>query len=1095
MRSVGGDAGVERRVVTVLFCDLVGSTADAEGVDPEDVRSRLDVLHRMLARILVTHGGTVQKFAGDAAMAVFGAPVAHEDDAERAVRAGLAILDEASRLNTTDASMRLHLRIGINTGETVIDNATDPARGAAFVFGDVVNTAARIQSSADVDTVAVGEATFRATARVFDFTAREPFMAKGKSEPVPTWRVEGARARLGVDVVRDLSSPLVGRDSEAALLFEALDRCARNRVTQLVTLVGEPGVGKSRLVAELLAYVESRPELVAWRQGRCLPYGEGITYWALGEIVKAQAGIDDTDDAEVAAAKLRATLPATGDSELTLARLLPLIGIESGVSAAREESFRAWSAYFESVADTGPLVLVFEDIHWADDSLLAFIEYLAASPNSAPLLLVCTGRPELLDEHPGWGAGSVSAATLRLSPLTDDETAELVMALLDGVELPSNARLAILERAGGNPLYAEEFVRMLRDRGLLENDGRLGDNAAIPLPDGVHALIAARLDVTTAAQKELLQTAAVIGKVFGPDAVAALLGRPVDELQADLDVLVRKEFIRPQRRTIGAGDFDYSFWHVLIRDVAYSALPRAHRARLHAALLEWTEQTTADRLEDAAEILAHHAQEARSLALALHDDDLASTMSEAARRWNLLAGERAFGLDTQAAVRYFGAAFGLTPNSHPDRLLTTACYGSSLFDAGRLEDAVEVLEPLFTAVDADPYRMDDHRLVESILDLSNADRMLGRYNRLAEHDALLDRAHRLLPDGPAQTFLASVLASTALMVGTDEAIARAISQADATSEVAGRHGWSGRFSDVTASVGRAILGEKEAYEQLAPLADRARRSERPTFAAFSYGWQALADHHWQGSRTTLARLDEGLRYATERGLNLFRILGDHRLLERLQSGDFAGAQRDALELDSFDAHVTEGSGAPWLALEVGESPLGAETELRRVADDPDTPTAWRASCLLLLARGARARGDDSRAREDLGRIDIAALLGDRWMVEWIPMLGRLLLAMGDGDRLHDGLAHARQYTPLDMLNHATLAAQVAEVERRLVEAAGAYDQLSRDWAAHGYHLEAAYALAGKGRCLEASGDPSGPHITREAEGRFADMGALGLGRW
>lgn len=1086
---------VERKVVSVLFCDLVGSTAAAEGADPEDVRARLAGLHRMLARILEGHGGTVEKFAGDAVLAVFGAPVAHEDDTERAIRAGLAILDEAARINARDASAGLHLRVGVNTGETVVDHSADPARGVAFVFGDVVNTAARIQASADVDGIAVGESAFHATERVFDFEAREPFMAKGKRELIPTWRVLRARSRLGVDIIRDLSTPLIGRDDDVRLLRGAFEKSVRDRVAQLITVVGEPGVGKSRLVAELLAHVEERPDLVAWRQGRCLPYGEGITYWALGEIVKAHAGIDESDDAEVAAAKLRDTVRAVGDADAVIDRLLPLIGIDSGVAAAREESFRAWLTYIESFASTGPLVLVFEDVHWADDSLLAFIEHLAEWVQDVPVLIVCTARPELLAEHPSWGAGSVSGTTLRLSRLSQEQTAELVAALLDGIELPHVTRLAILERAGGNPLYAEEFVRMLRDRGLLVEGAILGEGSDVPLPQGVHALIAARLDVTTPLQKELLLAASVVGKVFSPEAIAGLLARSVGDLEADLHALTRKEFIRPQRRTIGEGGFDYSFWHVLIRDVAYASLPRAHRASLHAALVGWTERTASDRLEDAAEILAYHAEEARQLAVALGDADLASEMSESARRWHLLAGERAFGLDTQAAVRHLAAAWELTPEGHPDRLPTRARYGSALFDARRMEEAVEVLAPVFEAVDANLELADDQRVAESVMDLYNASMLLGRFASMEGLEPFLERAYAFLPEGKSRSFVAGARSSGFLLAGPEADVRRAIVEADAAWDVARRRGWPARFADVTATIGRALLGDHEAYARLEATAERARRLERPTFVAFSYGWQALADRHWSGPGAAIQRLDDGLRYADERGLNAFIALGAGRLIEHLTSGSIAKAQEDAATLSSLGfAAAATASERLWLALEMGEASPEAESALRTLADDPDTPRIWLTSSLILLARTALTCGDADQARLLLEQVDIEALLGDRWSPESVPVLGRALLAVADADRLRTAREHARRFTPLDALIRGTLEAQVHEVEHRFGEAAEAYDVMAGQWADFGYHLEAAYAMLGCGRCLSAARDHRGEGVTERAERRFAEMGALGLGK-
>ena len=373
----------------------------------------------------------MEKFVGDAVMAVFGAPVAHEDDAERAVRAGLRILEAIAELNDADPALALQVRIGIDTGEAVVALGARPEEGEGIVTGDVVNTASRLQGAAPVDGIAVSEQTYRQTERVFDYEELEPGQVKGKTEPLALWRPLVARARFGSDVTRTHAAPLVGRELEKTLLVGTFERSVQQRSCQLVTIVGEPGVGKSRLCAELFGYIDERPELVTWRQGRCLPYGEGIAFWALGEIVKAECGILESDSPEEAEAKLERAVSADEPDRIWLAaRLAPLVGAPAE-PASQEESFTAWRRFLEALAAEGPTVLVVEDLHWADDALLSFLEHLADWSQGVPLLVLCTARPELQEAHPTWAAGLRNATTINLAPLTDEETARLIGSLLE----------------------------------------------------------------------------------------------------------------------------------------------------------------------------------------------------------------------------------------------------------------------------------------------------------------------------------------------------------------------------------------------------------------------------------------------------------------------------------------------------------------------------------------------------------------------------------------------------------------------------------------------------------------------------------------
>jgi class 3 adenylate cyclase len=644
----------ERKVVSVVFADLAGSTEQAERLDPEDVRAILSAYHAHLRGELERFGGTVEKFIGDAVMAVFGAPAAHEDDPERAVRAALAIRDWA-----LEEAEDLQVRIAVNTGEALVALDARAAHGEALVAGDVVNTAARLQTAAPLNGVLVDEQTYRATVDAIDYRATEPVEAKGKSEPIVVWEAVGARARIGAGARPASATPLVGRERELALLVQTLERVREERSPQLVTLVGVPGIGKSRLVAELAAFVEQDSELVAWREGRSLSYGDGVTFWALAEIVKAQAGILESDSVEQAEEKLRTAveqLAADPAEEQWLERhLRPLTGLAEDSSARADEVFAAWRRFLEAIADERPLVLVFEDLHWADDALLDFVDQLVDRVAAVPLLVLATARPELLQRRVGWGGGKPNAATISLSPLTETETAQLLDGLVDQPAVDDETREALLERAGGNPLYAEQYARVLLERGDFDE-----------LPETVQGIIAARLDALSEDEKLLLQDAAVLGQVFWLGAVEAVGGLARWQAEELLRALERKEFVRRGRTSSVASESEYAFRHLLIRDVAYGQIPRAVRSGKHRAAAGWIDSL--GRPEEQAELLAHHYLQALELAEAagLDSADLARPARAALRD----AGDRAAALyAVDAAERFYDAALRLSPENDADRAL------------------------------------------------------------------------------------------------------------------------------------------------------------------------------------------------------------------------------------------------------------------------------------------------------------------------------------------------------------------------------------------------------------------------------------------
>ncbi len=794
----------ERKVVSVLFCDLVGSTAQAEALDPEDVSRLLSRYHEHVRGELERYGGTVEKFIGDAVMALFGAPTAREDDPERAVRAALAIRDWA--LDEGD----LQVRIGITTGEALVRLGSHPERGESMASGDVVNTAARLQSAAPVDGILVDETTQRATAGRFDVEEAGPVEAKGKAEPIAVWAVRQARSRYGVDVRQHGGAALVGRTRELEAMLGALGRARDEPSVQLVTLVGVPGIGKSRIVWEVFRRLEQGPDLVRWRQGRSLPFGEGMSFWALGEMVKSHAGIFESDTAAEARSKLAAAIadvPLPADERPWVERhLQTLLGAAEGDTAggdARQEAFTAWRRFLEALAEERLLVLVFEDLHWADDGLLDFVDHLVDWARGVPIFVVCTARPELLERRPAWGGGALNAMTLALSALTENESAVLLGALLDRPVLAADTQKALLERAGGNPFYAEQYARLFRERGSVEDAA---------LPESVQGIIAARLDGLAEAEKRVLQDAAVIGKVFWAGALAAL-GAPagLDEL---LHSLERKDFVRSERRSSVAGERELAFRHALVRDVAYGQIPRGARSERHRLAAAWIEGL--GRPDDHADLIAHHHSAALEYARAVGDEspELIREALAALHR----AGERALSVyGFVAAARYYESALQLVEDTAPE--WSTLVFGQTVarFSSGEatLPELTAVADALLAAGAAEP-------AAEVLVMCTEAAWHVG------DHDASVEareRAMTLAEELGASRARAAVLAASArytMLAGHQE---RAVEIARSALPLVEELGLVDLEISLRNSLGgaRSSLGESEG---IAELQEAVRLAER-----------------------------------------------------------------------------------------------------------------------------------------------------------------------------------------------------------------------------------------------------------------------------
>jgi class 3 adenylate cyclase/tetratricopeptide (TPR) repeat protein len=799
-----GPGREERKVVTVLFADLVGFTARAERLDPEEVRALQAPYWERIRSELERYGGTVEKFIGDAVMALFGAPTAHEDDPERATRAALDIRDWAREEGA------LEVRIGITTGEALVALGARPEAGEGMASGDVVNTAARLQAAAPVNGVLVDETTYRATERAVSFEEADPVQAKGKSEPVPAFLAVEPRARFGVDVTEDVETPLVGRDRELDLLVDALARARSEREPQLVTLIGVPGIGKSRLVYELSRAVDADPDLIAWRQGRSLPYGEGVTFWSLGEMAKAQAGILETDAAEAAGEKLehavQAVLSDPSEAEWVARQLRPLIGLASGdelTGDRRIEAFAAWRRFFEAIAEQSALVLVFDDLQWADDGVLDFIDHLLEWSSGIPLLVVATARPELLERRAGWGGGKLNAATVQVGALSEADTARLLAALLEQAVLPAETQSALLARSGGNPLYAQEFVRMLADRGLLPTEGgswEIEANGGLPLPESIQGIIAARLDVLSTDEKELLQDAAVLGKVVWPGALARIAQRPRELVEELLHGLRRKDFLRHERRSSVGGETQFTFLHLLTRDVAYGQIPRANRADKHRLAAEWLESLPADRAEDRAEMIAYHYLSALELAGSAGQDT--GALTDSARLALREAGDRALSLNAfEAAIHFYESALELWPADDPDRARLLHRLLTGRFHGGGAESRA------FDEAGAALQSIGENELaaeVEALAAVAETNR--GEQATVWKH---LDRASALLADAPPSRSKAFVLHWSALTYSLAGRVDEALETGRDALEIAEALGLDHIRANVLSTIGitRSSIGD------------------------------------------------------------------------------------------------------------------------------------------------------------------------------------------------------------------------------------------------------------------------------------------------
>ncbi len=959
-----GRRATERRLVSVLFVDLVGFTRFAEDRDAEDVRDVLDRYYEAAAQAVQRHGGIVEKFIGDAVMAVWGTPAAHEDDAERAVRAALEVADQVTALGR-ELDLDLQARAAVATGEAAAD-ITAVAQG--MVTGDIVNTASRLQSAAQPGSVLVGEGTYRAASRAIAFEPMDPLSLKGKAEPVPAWRavrVVGERGGTGRGEAPE--PPFVGRDEELRLVKDLLHTTGREGRSRLLAVSGVAGVGKSRVVWELQKYVDGLTEDVYWHEGRCPAYGDGVSFWAFGEMVRTRAGIAETDDPETTRALLAASLadlvPGADERAWLEPRLGHLLGLSAAPPGDREELFGAWRRYVEHVAARGTTVLVFEDLQWADPGLLDFVESLLLWSRALPLLVVTLARPELADRRPTWGAGLRSSTVLHLDPLPETDVAAMVGGYLRG--LPPDGLTRIVTRAEGIPLYAVETVRMLADRGVLEQVaggyrvvGSL--EGELDMPETLHALVAARLDGLDERDRSLLQDAAVLGQTFTVAALGAVSGRPPDELDARLQSLVRRELLLQDRDPRSPERGHFGFVQSVLREVAYATLAKPARRALHQAAAQYF-ASLAD--EELAGVVATHYLEAyRAEPAAAQGEAVAAS----AREWLGRASARALSLGSpELALAYAEQALSLATDEDLPQLLRHAALAATT--SGDLHRAVDLVAEAVRAL-----RAEGDEAGAALLLVEVAGTFFGTSNGPLVESLVRSADERLRDtDGPVRARVTAMVSHLAFYSGRrDEALQRseeALVLAERFRDEAALRDAVGARAEALMYAGRHFESALLASARL-DLARRAGSATQQAQAAMALGVIVAEDD----PRASLDAFRESVDVSRRLGLRLYELLGHSNLAETaVDLGEWAEAD----EALAAGAEIRSEQGGPadegmvlsaaLLAAYRGDT--DAVEQLLAGVDIPDAALAglpMRTWFLRTTSSVRYAAGDDAGAYDD-----------------------------------------------------------------------------------------------------------------------------------
>ena len=1011
-----------RKTVSVVFTDLVGSTALGEQLDPESLRAVMARYFDTVSGVLERHGATVEKFIGDAVMAVFGVPVVREDDALRAVRAAVEVRDALERLNTElDCAhgVRLQTRTGINTGEVVV-GGVGSAHDQRLATGDAVNVAARLQQAAEPGDIVVGEHTHDAVRNAATLEALPPFAAKGKRESLRAWRLLTVQ-RDAPAIARSIGTPFVGRREERDQLRHAFDAALRERVCRLVTIVGTPGVGKSRLTREFVQAISHEARVLV---GRCLAYGQGMAYVPLVDVVRAVAG----DEPEPALARL---LQGTERGPVAARLIAGALG-GAGHAGSPEETAWAFRRLFEALAASRPLVLVIDDIHWAESALLDLLEYLVGFSSGVPILVVCLTRPELLETRPSWATSQPRTMLLALQPLTDGDAGRLIDGLRPERPLAPDVRRRVVDTAEGNPLFVEQMLAMLADH---------PEAAADAVPPTIHALLAARLDRLPSAERAVLQRAAVQGRQFQRGALAALLGPAADgSLGATLLALARKEFLRPNASSAAVDD-TFRFNHALIRDVAYASLTKESRAQLHADLAAWLERQDEGRpARD--EIVGHHLEQAYRYRHELgRVDDGTIALGQQASALLATAGRRALDRDEVAVAATLLARAIALPEGQARERAGQLC---ELASAQRLSGALEAAE---------------HCAAQAIAAAQQAG------DAMNEQRAQVERAHVQAMRTRVAPELLRDVARRAIAVFEQHA-----SQTD--------------LADAWQLLGMAELAAGNRREQLNAL----RRGREHAIASGSLRRQIHAWNEVGGSmlfgRTpvseVLAFLDEELAWARAHGLAAVEadaLLGGPYLYSRLGRFDEARerlARSKALWRElGMRYELSEAHSAGALMEMLASDLVSAERELRAAIDIVTSMGSSRYESMyrtrlahLLVDQG---RDDDARAELEGQR----ARAGDTpvWKMAQARLLAR-------EHRSEEAVALAREAALAlagsdDLTARAGMLSHQAEVLRAAGDAAGAARALAE---AVTLHEEKGNLLPAQ-RCrdqLAAVGTASGP---------------------
>ncbi|HEX5239763.1 MAG TPA: adenylate/guanylate cyclase domain-containing protein, partial [Candidatus Limnocylindrales bacterium] len=1040
----GAAAVAERRLVSVLFADLVGFTTLAEGRDAEETRDLLSRYFERSREIIERYGGTVEKFIGDAVMAVWGAPIARENDAERAVRAALDLVATIPSIGPG-----LQARAGVLTGEAAV---TLGATNQGMVAGDLVNTASRLQSVAPPGTVLVGDSTERAASSAIVFEAVGEQQLKGKEAPVPAFRALRVVAERGGRGRSDrLEAPFVGRDDEFRLLKELVHQTGKDRRVRIVSITGVAGIGKSRLSWELNKYLDGIAETVYWHAGRSPAYGEGIAFWALGEMVRSRAGLAETDDEATTRAKLAETVarwaPLETERPWIESALLALLGLETATTSTREELFSAWRTFFERIAEKGTAILVFEDLHWADPGLLDFIDHVQDWSRGVPLLVVTLARPELLERRPTWGAGRRNFVALDLEPLSDGAMRDLLEGLVAG--LPEPIVRSIVARADGIPLYAVETVRMLVAEGrLAEVDGAyqlVSEIETLAIPETLQALIAARLDALDAADRSVLQDAAVLGQSFTVPSLAAVSGLDEATLEGHVRTLARRELVTREVDPRSPERGQYAFVQALIREVAYGTLAKRDRRARHLAAARYFESLGEEELAGA--LAAHYLAAYR----ASTGDEEAQALAAQARIALRAAAVRAASLGShEQAAAYLleaidvtsdpvevaelleraGAAFGQAAqveaaemhlrraveqrrqlDDRPGTARATALLGQALINAWRRSEAVELLTPPVDEFgdlgDHPALAMLEHQLARALWFLDDHTQAI----ELA--DRALTRAERV--DDYAQ--IAEAMVSKGSLIALEGRYHEGIALLDGGYRLAEEHGiattQARALLNISAtSVGRDPVMALDYSRRAYALARRlGLRTQLVTAAGNSFETAArIGDWDWvetEAGQLLDQDLGTGQRHAVMRGLEEVRAYRGESVEELLEE------HRGLVEGgDSTSTSNYHGAAAP------------ARLAEGRYAE---AATEWEESSVI-----------DINAPTDLPKAARAALwAGDRAEME----------------RLMGRFTDLRAFGPAPLASTTTLQAAIAGLDGHRDEARALYADALAQWAGAGLPVD------------------------------------------